>query len=90
MILRKRFVDAMIDGKIGNGLVVTRTELMQFFKDDNPDTVGCLLSNSEMTTGTHSPTYTNFTLRAARGTYRIHPAILMERMKERALLPTAT
>lgn len=87
MTLRERFLDAMIHGKIGTGLMVSRSELMNHFKDDNPKTTGCFLSNSEMITGVHSPTYTHFTLRATDGVYRIHPTALMTRMKERGLLP---
>lgn len=87
MTLRERFLDALIDGNIGSGLMISRAEFLSYFKDDNPKTTGSFLSNSEMVTGVHSPTYTRFTLRATEGFYRIHPTALMTRMKERGLLP---
>ena len=87
MSLRERLLDALIDGQIGRGLVVTRKELMGHFSGDPPTYTGVLLSNAEMRTGQHSPTYEHFTLRMGRGRYRIHPGALSRRMRQRALLP---
>ena len=88
MTLRNRFLDAMIDGHIGNGLIVTRQELIKHFSDINEGTTGCFLSNSEITTGApHSPTYTHFTMRIRDGIYRIHPQALLDRMIERNIIP---
>lgn len=87
MTLRERLLDAIIDGNFGNGITVTRKEFMNYFADENPDTTGCFLSNSEITTGLpHSPNYTHFTLRMDTGQYRIHPKAIEERMKERGFL----
>lgn len=87
MTLRERFLDAIIDGQLGNGIIVTRYGFMQFFSSDNPATTGVFLSNSEIETGTlHSPTYTHFTLRVAEGQYRVHPKAIQERMQQRGLL----
>lgn len=84
MTLRERLLDAMLDGEIGKGLVVTRQELISHFDDVNSATTGVLLSNSEMTTGVpHSPTYTHFTQRISEGRYRIHPGALVERLAQR-------
>lgn len=86
MSLRDRMLDAMIDGKLGTGLVVTRQELITFFPDENPATTGVFLSNSEIETGKpHSPTYKHFTERLAEATYRIHPQALLARLAERGL-----
>ena len=87
MTLRERFLDAVIDGQLGNGITVTRQEFMIFFANDNQATTGVFLSNSEIRTGIpHSPTYDHFTLRMERGRYRIHPQALEERMRQRNLL----
>jgi hypothetical protein len=87
MTLRERFLDAVIDGRIGNGIVVTRQDFISHFNSDNPATTGCFLSNSELTTGArHSPTYDHFTMRVSEATYRVHPQALLERMQERGLL----
>jgi len=92
MTLRERFLDAVIDGELGNGLVITRQEFMSHFSDDNPATTGCFLSNSEIVTGQpHSPMYSHFTLRVNEnsGVYRIHPEALNARMVERNLIASA-
>ena len=87
MTLRDRFLDALIDGQLGNGIIVTRQEFMRFFSDDNSATTGVFLSNSEINTGTsHSPTYTHFTLRVEEGQYRVHPQVIQERMQQRGIL----
>lgn len=87
MTLRDRFLDALINGQLGNGIIVTRQEFMQFFPNDNPATTGVFLSNSEISTGApHSPTYTHFTLRVQEGQYRVHPQALQERMQQLGLL----
>lgn len=59
MTLRNRFLDAIIDGEIGNGVTISRQEFMDFFSAENPAATGCFLSNSEIVTGApHSPNYT--------------------------------
>jgi hypothetical protein len=82
--LRERLLDAMLDGELGRGLVITRQELIQHFPDVPESTTGVFLSNSEITTGaTHSPNYTPFTQRLSEGTYRVHPSALAERLNQR-------
>lgn len=86
MKLRERFLDAIIDGQLGKGLVVTRQEFMQHFQSYNAATTGVFLSNSEMETGIlHSPTYTHFTQRISEGVYRVHPSALVTRMNGRGI-----
>lgn len=90
MSLGTELVDAFIDGLIGNGTDFTRQEVISIFSRFSPNYTGCFLSNSEMRTGQHSPTYRHFTVRVARGVYRVHPAALQARMQERALLTYAS
>lgn len=86
MTLRERFLDAIIDGKLGHGIIIERQEFMSYFSSDNPATTGVFLSNSEINTGhPHSPTYVHFTLRVDEGRYRIHPQALLERMHQRSI-----
>ncbi|MBK4998579.1 hypothetical protein IAE37_000855 [Pseudomonas sp. S31] len=85
MSLRTDVLDAVIDGRLGQGLVVTRQAVIQFFNDIGESYTGVILSNSEMTTGVSSPTYDHFTQRIGVGTYRIHPQALLDRMAERGL-----
>lgn len=87
MTLRNRFLDAVINGQLGRGITVTRSDFVDYFTEDNPNTTGCFLSNSEMETGaSHSLTYQHFTLRIREGVYHIHPVALEERMRERGLI----
>jgi hypothetical protein len=87
MTLRNRFLDAVIDGRLGQGITVARSDFLNHFKEDNPNTTGCFLSNSEMRTGLpHSPTYKHFTLRIREGVYQVHPVALEERMRKRGLI----
>jgi hypothetical protein len=84
--LGDRFLDAFIDGLLGKGLVVTRQEFIDYFSEEPKTTTGCFLSNSEINSGTHSPTYRKMTLRVSDGVYRIHPDVLLERMKQRGII----
>jgi hypothetical protein len=86
MSLRERLLDAIIDGQLGNGIVITRQEFITHFPDINELTTGCFLSNSEIETGSHSPTYNHFTMRIGNGIYRIHPQAIQERMQQRNLI----
>lgn len=84
MSLREKFLDAMIDGKLGRDLVIRRRDFMAHFHVENPATTGVFLSNSEVATGApHSPTYTHFTQRVSKGVYRVLPEALAARMRER-------
>jgi len=83
MSLREKFLDALIDGRIGRNGVVSRKELMTFFHEEKKTYTGVFLSNSEMQTGQHSPTYEHFTVRVGKGVYRVHHRALSERRRER-------
>lgn len=89
MSLRERLLDAMLEGRIGNGLVITRQEVINYFSDVKSSYTGVLLSNAEMETGVHSPTWAKYTERIEPGTYRIHPDALAQRARERHLQPKA-
>lgn len=86
MSLRERVLDALIDGELGRGLIVTRQDLMHYFARENPATTGVLLSHSESESGVlQRPGQTQFTHRVAEGVYRISPTALAARMQERDL-----
>jgi hypothetical protein len=80
MSLHNDVIDAFNNGSLGNGVDFTRQELVSAFPNYSPNYTGCFLSNSEMRTGQHSPTYRHFTIRVRRGVYRIHPSALQERI----------
>jgi len=85
MSLRERFLDALIDGRLGQNGVVSRREFMAFFHDEKKTYTGVFLSNSEMQTGQHSPTYRRFTVRLGKGVYRADAEAIRERKRERGL-----
>ncbi len=76
-------LDAMLDGHIGTGLVITRKDVMDFFDQLKKSYTGVLLSNSEMETSDHSPTWRKYTRRLSKGVYRIHPIALANRLRNR-------
>lgn len=80
--LRKSILDAVLDGKLGNGLVVTRQEVIKYFPEVSENFTGVILSNSELD-AEHSDTYPKFTKRLEIGKYRILPTALAERLAER-------
>ena len=56
---------------------------MAFFEEVKKSYTGVLLSNAEMDTSDHSPTWRKYTRRIAAGVYRIHPIALANRLKAR-------
>ena len=82
MNLRTRLLDAILDGQLGKGLVVTRQEFIRYFSDVDSATTGVFLSNSEIE-AEHSPHYPPCTQRLSDAEYRILPSTLLERWIER-------
>ena len=85
MSLRTDILDAVIDGDLGHGVVVTRQEVIDHFSSRPESYTGVILSNSEIDTSGHSPNYENFAIRIRDGVYRIHPEVLAQRFNERSL-----
>jgi|LNAP01.1.fsa_nt_gb hypothetical protein len=80
--LRNELLDAMLDGSFGSGIVITRQDVIARFTSFSENYTKVFLSNSEMTTAAHSPTYTKFTQRISDGVYRVHPEALVARLQE--------
>lgn len=59
--LREALLDAILDGTVGKGLIISCQELIKGFSEYSELHTGCFLSSSEMDTATHSPTYDKFT-----------------------------
>lgn len=83
--LRELILNAVIDGELGVGLVVTRHQVMEKFKDKYSDKyLSVILANSEMDAKTSG--YPPFTIRIEEGMYRIHPVELLYRMRDRGMI----
>lgn len=82
MSLREELLDEIIAGNIGNNGIVSRQEFINHFQNHPETYTGVFLSNSEMETGQHSPTYAKFTQRVDIGTYQIHPDAINQRRNE--------
>jgi hypothetical protein len=86
MSLREDLLDAIIAKNIGINGVVTRQEIINHFLHQyNASYTGSFLSNSEMTTGQHSPTYEKFTRRISRGRYEVNQQAIDERINNGTL-----
>lgn len=83
MSLRTQILDAVLDGKLGAGLVVTRQEVVSAFPDAKESYCSAILANSEIN-ALHGLAYPRFTMRLSNGAYRILPAALEKRLQERA------
>lgn len=84
-ILRNLLLDAIIDGEIGNGIVVSVADLKATFAGKFEDsTLETFLPNSEM--GALTSGYHRFTIRISKGMCRIHPTELLDRMRTRQLV----
>lgn len=84
MSLREEVLDAIIAGTIGTNGTVTRQEIINNFPHHPVNYTGSFLSNSEMKTSQHSPTYEKFTRRVGRGAYQIPEEVLHQRSNERS------
>ena len=82
MSLREELLDEIIAGNIGNNGIVSRQKIINHFPHHPETYTGVFLSNSEMETGQHSPTYEKFTQRIDTGIYQIHQDALNERRNE--------
>lgn len=81
--IHDHLLDAMLDGHLGKGLVVTRQEVMSFFDGIKKSYTGVLLSNAELETSESSPTWRKYTQRIGKGIYRVHPIALANRLRAR-------
>lgn len=83
--LREQILNAVIDGELGDGLVVTRQQVMEKFKGKFSDNyLSVILANSEM--GAKTSGYPPFTIRIDEGKYRIHAVELLYRMRDRGMI----
>jgi hypothetical protein len=83
--LKNSLLDAMIDGVIGSGIVVSVADLKTTFSGQYSDNyLNTFLANSEMEALTSG--YPAFTSRIGEGLYRIHPVELLYRMRDRKLV----
>jgi hypothetical protein len=84
--LRNVLLDAVIEGKLGNGIIVSTAELKAYVADGkfSDNYLATFLPNSEM--GALTAGYRRFTIRVDEGVYQIHPVELLYRMRDRGLV----
>jgi hypothetical protein len=76
MSLRSELIAAVQGGVLPK--VFTCQQVKEFFgRRYSRNYLNCALSNSEVLTSDHSPTYKKFTIRRDVGTYEIHPSLLL-------------
>ncbi|MCW9014790.1 MAG: hypothetical protein OQL06_13515 [Gammaproteobacteria bacterium] len=82
MILKHRFLNAIVSGELGStteqGTIVTLKEFKNYFKDIEGQYITSFLPAAVIETGQHSITHTQFLFRIKRGVYRVHPDAIEE------------
>lgn len=77
MTLKKRFLDAVSKGDLGEvddfGVVVSLKQFKTYFKDVKSDYINSFLPAAVIETGQRSTTHTKFVFRVRKGLYRVHP-----------------
>lgn len=85
MTLKHRFLEAIVQGKLGRvedgGIIITLKEFKAYFKDIKSQYVTSFLPASTIEIGQQSHTHTRFVFRIRKGVYRLHPQALEEYMK---------
>jgi len=85
MLLKDRFIDAVINGELGSvedmGIVFTLKEFKSVFHDIKTDYINSFLPAATIEPGRENMTRTKFSFRIRKGVYRIYPKLLQ---RERA------
>lgn len=80
MTLKKRFLDAVSSGDLGDmddfGVVVSLKQFKSYFKDVKSDYINSFLPAAVIETGQYSFTHTKYVFRVRKGVYRVHPGAL--------------
>ena len=95
MTLKRRFLNAIINGELGSiddqGIVVTMAEFKAYFKDINTRYVTSFLPAATIEVGQRSVSHTKFVFRIQKGVYRVHPdAIETHRVLQKSIDRTVT
>ena len=77
MTLKKRFLDAVSSGNLGEvddfGVVVSLKQFKTYFKDVKSDYINSFLPAAVIEVGQQSTTHTKYVFRVRKGLYRVHP-----------------
>ncbi len=80
MTLKKRFLDAVASGDLGDvddfGVIVSLKQFKSYFKDVKSDYINSFLPAAVIETGQYSATHTKYVFRVRKGVYRVHPDAL--------------
>lgn len=82
MLLRKRFIKAVMEGKLGHsnhdGTFVTLKEFKAYFSDVEKATACAFMPAATIEIGQNTADDSRFLFRIARGVYKVHPDALKE------------
>lgn len=80
VLLKDRFIDAVISGQLGQvedgGIVFTLKEFKSVFDDIKSDYINSFLPAATIEPGRETMTRTKFLFRVRKGVYRVHPDVL--------------
>ncbi len=82
MTLKKRFLEAVSNGELGEvddfGVVVSLKQFKSYFSDVKSDYINSFLPAAVIETGQYSTTHTKYLFRIRKGIYRVHPDAIDE------------
>ena len=89
MILKQRFLEAVVKGELGSiedrGVVVTLKGFKKYFSDVKTDYINSFLPASTIEPGRVEMTKTRFLLRIASGVYIVHPDAIDQFIEQQML-----
>ena len=79
-LLKERFIEAVINGKLGSvedqGVVFTLKEFKSVFHDIKTDYINSFLPAATIEPGRENMNRTKYLFRVSKGVYRVHPDVL--------------
>lgn len=85
--LKERFLDAVIDGMLGDwdgqGVIVELKAFKRYFSDINSDYINSFLPAATIEPGRYQANHTKYLFRTRKGVYRIHPEVIKARQHQR-------
>ena len=82
MTLKHRFLDAVINGSLGQsddfGIIVSLKQFKSYFSDVKSDYINSFLPAAVIEIGQYSITHTKYVFRVRKGLYRVHPDVIEE------------
>jgi len=84
MLMKERFLNAVIAGKLGKpdeyGVIIKLSEFKKYFCDVKTLYINSFLPAAVIETGQYNITHTKYIFRVKKGIYRVHPDAIEEQV----------